>query len=65
MGNIKNTKAVNAAASLYALQWIGPTSTISFIVLCVLLHAVQFTTWDPSFTCAPRQGQLADSSNNQ
>ena len=28
---------------------------------CVLLHAVHITIWDPSFTCAPTQGQLAGS----
>ena len=47
------TEATNSAANVWAFPWLGPKSTNSW--WCVLLHAVQITTCDPSFTCAMTQ----------
>ena len=52
------TTDVNAPASIYAFPWMGTKSTTSFILIVLSFTCRPNKIWDPSFTCAPTQGQL-------
>ena len=51
-------------AYMHTLGWARNGQLVSYW-LYNLLHAVQITTWDPSFTCEQTQDQLTDSIKHQ
>ena len=59
------TKAANDMAGVYAFPWIGLKSTTSFIIIVHSFTCCPNHNMGPSFTCAPTQGQLPDSSKSR